>query len=197
MCATDETAFRRTISDRPADQAPRLIFADWLDDHDRSEEATTIRSEVAAETRKIVRQNQQRERASKLLEAFRDEYDLQWSHAYAEPGYADPETGMIVFGNWNNRTAYDRETNERTVTDNRPERLGNILEKLGCDLQWSDEWATCGGCGKAVRTQPDSWGWTPSYNEKMLQAGEFVCLTCEPETTDDSEDDETEGDTDD
>jgi len=34
MISDDERAFLRRIADRPGDDAPRLIFADWLDDRD-------------------------------------------------------------------------------------------------------------------------------------------------------------------
>jgi hypothetical protein len=33
------------------------------------------------------------------------------------------------------------------------------LEKLGIELEWSDEWTTCEHCGKAVRTKADSYRW--------------------------------------
>jgi len=39
----DETAFLAAIADAPHDRAPRLVFADWLDEHDRPDEATRWR----------------------------------------------------------------------------------------------------------------------------------------------------------
>lgn len=44
--AADIRAFLRAIADAPADDPPRLVFADWLDDHDRPERAAFIRVEV-------------------------------------------------------------------------------------------------------------------------------------------------------
>ena len=41
--ATDKTAFLRAICERPADDAPRLVYADWLDDHGEGERAEFIR----------------------------------------------------------------------------------------------------------------------------------------------------------
>ncbi len=41
-----ELAFRRDIIANPADDAPRLIFADWLEDHGRPERAQFIREQV-------------------------------------------------------------------------------------------------------------------------------------------------------
>src|SRR5262245_45513469 len=40
---TTEAAFLSDIAEHPDDDAPRLIFADWLDDHGRSAQAEFIR----------------------------------------------------------------------------------------------------------------------------------------------------------
>lgn len=44
---TDGDALLATILDRPADDLPRLVFADWLDDHGRPGRATLIRDQIA------------------------------------------------------------------------------------------------------------------------------------------------------
>lgn len=44
----EETAFRRAIAAAPADEAPRKVFADWLDEHDRPEEAAWYRTWTTA-----------------------------------------------------------------------------------------------------------------------------------------------------
>lgn len=82
---------------------------------------------------------------------------------YAEPGYTDPESGVIAFGNWNKVTRYDPETREFVTLDTAPQRVGDLLQRIGVELEWSDEWYTCDDCGKAVRCQPDSYGWQASY----------------------------------
>lgn len=71
--------------------------------------------------------------------------DYTYSSNYGEPGYTDPEQ-LILFANWNDTPKY----------------LTNWLENHGYDLEWSDEW-TQDESGKAYRTQPDSYSWTPSY----------------------------------
>jgi hypothetical protein len=93
--------------------------------------------------------------------------------AYAEPGYSDPSSGVIAFGNWNAVTRYDG--NNFVTLDDVPARLGTILEKVGCELQWSDEWACCDQCGRAVRTKPDSYSWQPS--DAITDDG-FTCHEC-------------------
>lgn len=82
---------------------------------------------------------------------------------YAEPGYSGD---LIAFGNWNGVNL--------SRTDAMP-RLAAILERLGFQVEWSDEWARCSHCNKAVRTSPDSYGWTPSY---IAGDGELSCSEC-------------------
>ena len=82
---------------------------------------------------------------------------------YAEPGYKDPESGVIAFGNWNKITRYDEATNQFVTLDETLPRVAKLLEKIGVELKWSDEWTECCDCFKAIRTSPDSYGWQRSY----------------------------------
>lgn len=91
---------------------------------------------------------------------------------YSEPGY-DGE--FIATGNWNEITTYDKETNKFTTVDDTPRRLADVLEKLGFQIEWEDEWATCSICNQLVRTQPDSYGWRRSYIEDNY---DIVCCEC-------------------
>jgi hypothetical protein len=72
----------------------------------------------------------------------------EYASNYGEPGYSDP-TGGILLANWNNV----------------PDHVQHGLERRGFELEWSDEWSvhyeTANGPA-AYRTQPDSYGWTPS-----------------------------------
>jgi hypothetical protein len=61
----------------------------------------------------------------------------------AEPGY-DP-TRVIALGDWKNHP-----------DDDVPERVANLLERVGVMPVWDDEWAVCNSCKKAVRTHPGS-----------------------------------------
>lgn len=116
-------------------------------------------------------QNATLRRVEKLIEAARrtaktsqarSQIDsITISTAYAEPGYSDPRSGVTAFGNWNTVTRYDG--NKFVVVDDSVARLSTLLERLGVELEWSDEWATCDCCHKAVRTKPDSYSWQPSY----------------------------------
>ena len=99
--------------------------------------------------------------------------DFQFASEYAEPGYSQPESG-IVFGNWNPACGFDvpRDHQKRDPVS----RLAKILEKAGYELEWEDEWTTCQECGKAVRTQPDCYHWTSHY--RILNDCELICLDC-------------------
>jgi hypothetical protein len=82
---------------------------------------------------------------TKALDYLQREHSAEYASQYGEPGYAQPERG-IIFANWNNISR----------------GLGDWLELCGYSLEWSDEWTTCSN-GKAWRTSPDSYQWEPSY----------------------------------
>jgi hypothetical protein len=84
--------------------------------------------------------------------------NMGYASGYAEPGYHDPARG-ILFANWNLF----------------PRGIDKILEYAGYETEWSDEWSVC-DCGKAVRTSPDSYSWSPSY--AILGDCDFRCHEC-------------------
>ena len=85
--------------------------------------------------------------------------EMQLAPGYAEPGYRDPKRA-VVFANWNCF----------------PRNFDRVLERAGYAVEWSDEWATCCDCGKAVRTSPDSYFFTSYY--RVMNDCELVCLDC-------------------
>jgi len=86
-------------------------------------------------------------------------YDIRFADGCSEPGDEDKP---IVLGNWNERTRYDCHGRCITNNDTMP-RIAKILEKLGYQCEWEDEWAVCDECGKAIRIVPNSYSWKPSY----------------------------------
>lgn len=80
-----------------------------------------------------------------------------YAKGYAEPGYSEPE-GRVLIHNWN-------ET---------PQPVQDLLEALGCSLEWSDEWLVC-DCGKAFRAQPDSFSWSM---HGFIGDGDYCCGDC-------------------
>ena len=97
---------------------------------------------------------------------------FQFVYDYAEPGYS-AERG-IVLGNWNPKCGFSvpKEEQRRDAVS----KLGRVLESLGFELEWEDEWTTCCDCGKAVRTSGDCYSWTPHY--VWTNDCEIVCLDC-------------------
>lgn len=96
-------------------------------------------------------------------------------------GYASGEgySGMSdvwVTGNWNDIDRYDAETQTRVKVSNIPGRLFDALERIGVNGEWYDEWDQCSDCYRLIRTQPDSYGWTPQY--VVSDDGEMVCRDC-------------------
>ncbi len=114
------------------------------------------------------------------------ELDSIDSGEVVEPGYQD---GLRFFGNWNTCHArqadgYYRSPNHagELPDDKTMERLGNILEKMGYTLEWSDEWSSCDGCGKFIRTEPDCYGWKQygaMVGECDLHCGD--CIAADPD----------------
>lgn len=91
---------------------------------------------------------------------------------YAEPGYSEPECGIVATGNWNTITQW--KDNQRSEISDLPKRIGDLFEKMGIECEWGDEWYSC-GCGKLVRTSADSYSWQPSY---WMGDGEIMCVDC-------------------
>lgn len=104
------------------------------------------------------------------------------TEGYAEPGYTDPDSGIIALGNWNPTFWPYGQKGETEYKDETLSRVSNLFESLGIELEWEDEWIACGECGKLVRTSPNSYGWTRSYADIY---GECLCEACvleDPET---------------
>ncbi len=71
---------------------------------------------------------------------------VDFAAQYGEPGYDEAKAG-ILFADWNDA----------------PSWLRDGLERRGYQLEWSDEWIIAHETGKAYRTSPDCWQWTPYY----------------------------------
>jgi hypothetical protein len=72
----------------------------------------------------------------------------------------------ILSGDWNNVS--------------RP--VQNLLERAGYTLDWCDAVCSCGGCGKAIQTQPSHYGWKPEY---VVSDGDILCESCVEEDPED------------
>ena len=92
--------------------------------------------------------------------ALRQIENTSYAAEYAERGYDNPKKG-ILFSDWNLF----------------PKGLDDLLERYGYAIEWEDEWDTCANCGKAFRSQADSYGWQPSYISNA-ETGERFCHDC-------------------
>ncbi len=104
--------------------------------------------------------------------SFHTLQEIQFHQKYSEPGYSDPESGIICTGNWNVKS-YDKEYDRKEDLMN---RVAHILEeRYGAELEWSDEWANCSECNGLVRTSPDGPGWIQAWVELD---GDIICRNC-------------------
>lgn len=105
--------------------------------------------------------------AEQLLEAIGFTDSGYYAQSYAEPGYDDPNTGVLLY-NWNGCPQRDH--------------VEHALTSAGYELEWSDEWLVC-ECGKAFRTEPDHMSWTM---HGFIGDGVYSCGECaleDPEGT--------------
>jgi len=110
--------------------------------------------------------------------ADRHNLDMDYYPGCAEYGYDDKP---VIAANWNPDSF---EFQEGGLKHNRLSKLSILIDKLEhVSLEWSDEWARCNDCGKAVRTSPDSYGWSPSW--AWVSDTEMVCHECYKDNIDD------------
>ena len=104
-------------------------------------------------------------------------YIDRWCEGYATgQGYDSEEFRGVLLANWNNVTRWNKDTKSHETLCRCMERIGDLAEKAGYALEWSDEWTECGGCYKAVRTQPDGHGWRPQY--WIIEEDALYCRDC-------------------
>lgn len=99
--------------------------------------------------------------------------EVQLAVKYREPGYTDPASGIIAFGNWNKISRWNKDKSE--VIDDAPDRLAGALERLGVPSEWSDEWVMCDSCGGAFRVSADSYLWQQSG---VIEESGATCAAC-------------------
>lgn len=95
------------------------------------------------------------DKVQKAIAYLCESHSAEWCAEYGEPGYSQPEKGIIL-ANWNNI----------------PRGLADWLEKCGYSLEWSDEWMIDYDYGKAYRTNPDSYSWESSV--MLTDDGEWL-----------------------
>lgn len=90
-----------------------------------------------------------------------------------EPGYGDNET-VWALGNWNPKRWVRDGDAPLNGEESLPERLGEALERIGAEVHWSDEWLSCGECGRIFRSEPDSYTW--KFQGVITEHGGVYCF---------------------
>ena len=118
----------------------------------------------------------------------RHNLQVQLYSGCAEPGYDDIP---VLAADWNGpsisgNSDYTHKNGKQELTNRGRERyrlykLGGFINNFfGSDVstEWDDEWTSCGECGKAIRTNPDSYSWEPNFVQSDWG---FVCADCASE----------------
>jgi hypothetical protein len=98
--------------------------------------------------------------------------EVQWFESYADG--RDAPKG-IVSANWNDLDRYDPDTRSRVKVSDVPRRVCALFERMGVEIEWCDQVTSCGGCGRCIQTEPDSYSWEPDY---ILTDGDIYCAEC-------------------
>lgn len=129
--------------------------------------------------------------ATRMAEALKKERNSWEARSRIEEiqlhdGYADGsdagKAGIIATGNWNTVDTWDEASKSRVLISDLPKRVGDIFEKMGIEIEWSDTTSTCDQCYKLIRTEPDCWSWKPNF---VVGDGSITCGACIEEDPDD------------
>lgn len=95
-------------------------------------------------------------------------------HGYASPRYGSPDA-VVVLGDWNTKRYPRGDDAPLTKDETMPARLARVLERVGAECEWLDEWTSCAECYRAIRTESDSYWWLPEY---AWIGDDIVCSAC-------------------
>ena len=99
---------------------------------------------------------------------------------YAEPGYDDPDSGLIALGDWHPVVVKDICQNPEMafsqVVDDTLPLVADQLKSAGVELESLDQWGICEHCTKAVRTHSDDPYWMQFSWDKL--DGTVICGDC-------------------
>jgi uncharacterized protein (TIGR02996 family) len=86
--------FLRAIFDDPDDHAPRLVFADWLDEHGDPDRAEVLR--LWSEATNLPPGNSKRTRLDRRQAALRQAHSEDWADVFGLPLTADEEAALFA-----------------------------------------------------------------------------------------------------
>lgn len=94
-----------------------------------------------------------------------------------EPGYSYDDETVLVMGNWNPKRFPRNDDPPLTEEENFGPRLAEMLDEVGAECEWYDEWVRCEDCFRAFRGQPDSYSWQ-MYGAFVENAAGYICAEC-------------------
>ncbi len=106
-----------------------------------------------------------------------DNYHVDTYDEYASSDEADPPKGKGIFAaNWNEERKWDPAGQTSEVIDETLAKLAVLLDRLGHSVEWSENYTSCEGCQRAIRTEMNSYAWIPDFWEGSGCG--IYCATC-------------------
>lgn len=104
----------------------------------------------------------------------------RWANDYAiGQGYELGEGKVgILAADWNHVSRWSEETKRCETVCECMERVGDLAERVGLKIEWSDQCAECDECGLLLITEPRYYGWRPAY---WVTDCEIYCRECADE----------------
>jgi uncharacterized protein (TIGR02996 family) len=126
---SDEAGFLKAIADQPAERSTRLVYADWLDEHDRPREAEFLRLQIQAA-----------EINERLIE-LGGQLDVSWLNAvrplllglHAIKNRAGRSLWIDQLCHWG---TYERLEEERPTTESNARRIQEIFHSSELVIIW-------------------------------------------------------------
>jgi hypothetical protein len=110
--------------------------------------------------------------------------DVQFAQVSDEWTIPTPEDDWRAFGNWNGVRSWVQGQGYTSLEDDTPERLLRVLESMGLECEWSDEWTMCDDCCRMFRSSPDCYDWR-MWGEIDSESQRVSCGHCLAEDPED------------
>lgn len=154
-----------------------LALEEWLEENDEDEEMTDRLLDAVDGLEP--EEDRARDLVMRICEGLSaGETALGWCDARWYEDWAAEESDHaphgLVTADWNRPSRWNSDKRRSENTGPQP-LAGDMLERLGLELDWCDTVTACDVCHKAVRTEPTHYGWRPRYWQDDC---ETVCLGC-------------------
>jgi hypothetical protein len=110
---------------------------------------------------------------SNILSLLADSFYWDYCDTYGEPGYDDPEGGVILGDFWCRtcpKVKEDGTSNHHSVEKHYPHIFQALVDQ-GWEFEWADEWVIDHERSKCYRVEPNSYTWKSSI---LWTDGDFL-----------------------